>query len=226
MMLRMKAILRPVHVKGSDSPSIYFSPLTAFLALIGSFLFQWHFYQMVMPVDASGFAKLGIFVMANCVPFSLLAGLGPPILVSLEKRWGFASVQRIVLVICFILILASWANPRLEISPVLLFFQVAGVITVLMLFLWPLLKFIGTRHDPKREKQYEEFILHNSVAALLRRGEIAIEEARIANPLLIESRALSSRLQSLPMQARNSIEREMVIERMVQDYRRKYGDGT
>ena len=78
------------------------------------------------------------------------------------------------------------------------------------------MKLLGTPPDTSKEAR-EELAIHNAVAALLRRGGITMEEGVVANPWEESAPPLSIRLQNLPIQARWSIEREIEIERSIQE---------
>ena len=102
-----------------------------------------------------------------------------------------------------------------------IFFESAGGIAVVLLFLWRGIECIGT-HDSDR-KAHLEWILHNAVAALLRRNEITREEARIVNPIEINRPPLIDRLDRLGPMSRLAVEREMVVEELVQVNKREFG---
>ena len=156
---------------------------------------------------------------------SFVVGFIPFILVSIDKHWGHKAVHGSILVVCLILILTLWANSRIDISPIPAFFQTAGVAGTILLFLWPVLKFMGTAHDPwenEYEDAYEDLILYGAVDALLRRGEMTFEQSTVVIPWAFNVPDLSSRLQQLPIQVQLSIEREMSIERSIRKYGQKH----
>ena len=92
---------------------------------------------------------------------------------------------------------------------------------MLLLFLWPFIEYIGT-HDSDKEA-HDEWIMHLAVAILLRRGEITPEDGRIINPIGMDGPDLATRLESLGPFARQSVEREMIIEEVVQVNKRGFG---
>ena len=92
---------------------------------------------------------------------------------------------------------------------------------MVLLFLWRGIEVIGT-HDLDREV-HRDRIMGNAVTALLRRNEITREEAQIADPIEIKKRAMADRLDSLGLISRQVVEREMVVEELVQANRREFG---
>ena len=215
----LKKAWRPVHISDRYSSPLYYSPAFALFTLGSLILFKWHtsFPPRGLPVPE--WAEWGILVTLMGLPMSLLAGLVPYALVKLHECWGSTSVQRTVLALSLLFILAAWANPNIYISPFPVFLQTAGIVGIISLFLWPAIKFMGTPHDSLKEER-EALVLHNAVAALRRRGEITIEEADVANPWWSGAPELSTKLQMLPMKARWSIEREIKIERAIQKDKR------
>jgi hypothetical protein len=212
--------IKPVNLHGRYSHPLYFSPSFAILSLASLVLFRWWTsiprFESLLPA----WVEWSILVVFLAIPMSLMAGLAPYAMVKLHERWGYASVLCTVLSLCLVFILSLWANPNKEVSLLPVFFQVAGVVGTLSLFLWPAMKLLGTPPDTSKEAR-EELAIHNAVAALLRRGEITMEEAVVANPWEESAPPLSIRLQNLPRQARWSIEREIEIERSIQENMRK-----
>ena len=153
------------------------------------------------------------------IPLAIFAGGVPYVLVTLDELWGHTMMQCTLLSICFVFILALWANPNVEISLVRKFFQTAGVVATLSLFLWPAVKYMGTpKADPHA---YEEWLLFNAVNAVYRRGEISFEEAELVAPLGLSGRKPLVGPQSLSPKAWTSIVREIEIERLLQARKRK-----
>lgn len=212
----LKFICTPVNVHDRYSPPFYHSPVFAILTLGSLILFQRLTSFPSQGLPTFGWVLLGFVALGT----SLMAGFVPYVLVKLHERWGFASVQCTVLSLCLVLILALWINPNRNVTPLPVFFQVAGVVGTLLLFMWPVIKLLGTPPDMWKQER-EELLVHNAVAAVLHRGEVTTEEAAVANPLLLNPPALSVRLQNLPIQARWSIEREIEIERSIQENMRK-----
>ena len=155
------------------------------------------------------------------VGLSFGAGLLPPILVSVERYRGYPSVYGLVLMISLVPLAGLWLNPDVDISFVLAFLQNGGALSIALLFSWPFIKYIGTHDSDKRK--HEEFILHKAVGVLLWRGEITHEEARIVDTFGRDNRSIPDRLDALDPFKRMSIEREMIIEELVQSYRRRFG---
>ena len=212
-------VWRPVNVHDRYSPPLYHSPVFALLTLGSLTLFQrlTSFPAQGLPTFPTfGWVLLGLVGLM----LSLMAGFVPYVLVKLHERWGYASVQCTVLSLCLVFILALWANPNKDVTPYPVFFQVAGVVGTLSLFLWPVLKLLGTPPNT-REQEREQFLLFNAVGALLRRGEITNEEAAQADPLNLDGPELSVRLQGLPLQTQVSIKREIEVERLIQEQKRK-----
>lgn len=220
--MQIRKFINPIRAGGTYYHPIHFSPVFAALCLGLLILAYQHSPLLSIHHDVPiSFQWAILSYLALCS--SLGAGFIPPFLANLNTRWGYASVHVFVLVVCLVIILARWMNPNVEISPIPAFFEIAGIVGVLMLFSWPAMKFMGTRHDPEEERQHEELMLHNAVAALLRRDEIAMEEASIANPLEIDPTDIALRLQSLPIRTQWSIEREMAIQRLIRKDLVKYG---
>lgn len=209
----LKSAFRPINLHDRYSSPVYFSPAFSLLTLGGLIIFQWttSFLPHGLPIPEWGewsiFAFMGLGI-------SFIVGVIPYFLVLLYKCRGYRAVQGTVLALVLIFILALWGNPNRDISPAPAFFQTAGIVGTLSLFLWPVIKFMGTPPRSSKEGR-EKAILHNAVAALLRRGEITEEEAIVANPLRPDAPDLSIRLQYLPAQARWSVKREMEIERSI-----------
>ena len=212
----LKFICRPVNVHDRYSPPFYHSPVFALLTLGSLVLFQRLTSFSSQELPTFGWVLLGLVGLM----ISLMAGFIPYVLVKLHERWGYASVQCTVLSLCLVLILSLWANPNKDVTPLSTFFEVAGVVATLSLFLWPVMKLLGTPPDTSKEAR-EELVIHNAVGALLRRGEITMQEAVVANPWEDTAPALGIRLQNLPIQARWSIAREIEIERSIQQNMRK-----
>ena len=212
-------ILEPIRVGGTYYSPTHFSPIFAVICLASLALTHIYTPFISLRADIPAAAEWG-FLLFNFVVFSFGAGFLPPFLVSIEKHSGYPSVYCSLLVLSFIPLLGLWINPNVDISPISAFFQTAGAIGVVLLFVWPFIEHIGT-HDSGREA-HDEWIMHNAVASLLRRGEIVREEARIANPFELDKPDIQTRLRGLPPFTRQSIEREMIIESMVQANKRKF----
>ena len=218
----IRLTITPVNLHPRYYSPLYFSPAFSVLILLGLSLFRWWSSIPSLAPLVPPWAEWTILVVFLALPISFMAGLAPYAMVKLHERWGYASVQCAVLSLCLVFILALWANPNKELSPFSSFFQVAGVVGTMMLFLWPAMKLLGTPPDTSKEAR-EDLVLHNAVAAVLRRGEITMEEAVVVNPWEDGAPALAIRLQNLPIQARWSIEREIEIERSIQENMRKSG---
>ena len=142
---------KPVNLYGRYSHPLYFSPSFAILSLASLIFFRWWTSIPTFESLLPAWVEWSILVVFLAIPMSLMAGLAPYAMVKLHERWGYASVQCTVLSLCLVFILALWANPNKEVSPLPIFFQVAGVVGTLSLFLWPAMKRMGTRHDPEGE---------------------------------------------------------------------------
>ena len=216
----LKVAFRPINFHGRRSHPFYWSPAFALLTLVGLVIFHWitSFPQTPLPVAEP--LELAILIMVFGIPLAFVVGGVPYILVTLDNIWGYRGTQCALLSVCFVFILAFWANPNIETSLIRTFFQTAGVVATLSLFLWPVVKFMGS--SQMELQRHEELILFNAVNALVRRGEISYEEAELVAPLsYLGALDPSVRLQSLSNKALTSIVREYEIERLLQDKRRK-----
>ena len=215
----LRFVFQPINIHGGRTRPLYWSPAFAFLTLVTLIAFRW--VTSLPPTNLSNSQPLewAILVIFLGVPLALFAGGVPYVLVTLKELWGYAMMQCTLLSICFAFILALWANPNVAISPVWTFFQTAGMVATISLFLWPAVKYMGT---PKVDhKALEELILLNAVNAVYRRGEISFEEAELVAPLRLSRYNPSVGLQSLSLKSRTSILREIEIERLLQSRRLK-----
>ena len=215
-----KRVLKPIRVYGSLYTPVHWSPIFAVLFLAVLVVVQFFSLPFSMRTGLPGLAEWGVFALLG-VLYALLAGLLPPFLVSVKRKRGYTSAYGWLLVMSVIPLLGLQLSSGGEISLVPTFFVSAGGISVVLLFLWRGIEYIGT-HDSDRNAHLD-WILHNAVAALLRRNEIAEEEARIVSPIGINRPPLIERLESLGPISRLAVEREMVVEELVQINKRELG---
>ena len=218
--MQINRLFNPIKVSGTSYSPVHFSPIFALLCLGGFYL-----VNMLSPFITSRAYVPGIFewglLSAIFIGLSFGGGLLPPFLVSVEKYRGYPSVYGVLLLLSLIPITGLWLNPRIDISFVSAFLQSGGAIGIVLLFFWPLMRYIGT-HDSDR-KEHIEWIMHCAVASLLKRGEITHGEAAIVNPFVDNPPDLSTRLQNVDAFTRQSIVREMVIEELFQANKRRFG---
>ena len=218
--MQINKLLNPVRVGGTFYSPVHFSPVFSLLCLVSFYLANMLSPFIPARAQVPDVAEWGL-LSVTFVGLSFVAGLLPPFLVSVEKYRGYPSVYGVLLLLSLVPVAGLWLNPGVNISFVSAFMQSAGAIAVVLLFSWPLIRHLGT-HDSDREER-NEWIMHNAVAALLRRGEITQAEAAIVSPLGGSPPDLSTRLQSVGTFTRHSIEREMTIEELVQANKRRFG---
>ena len=218
--MKIGRILKPIRLDSPLYSPLHFSPIFAVLFL--SALVLVHLCSPIFSIRANlpQLAEWG-FLSLYAVMFSFGSGLLPPVLVCVKKKRGYPSVYGLVILLSLIPILGLWVNPFIDISPISAFFQIAGGLSVALLFLWDFIKHIGT-HDSVRDSR-NEWIMHNAVAALLRRGEITRGEARTINPMGMDKHDLATRLECLNPFTRKAIERKMIVEELVQANKREFG---
>ena len=216
----LKTVLRPVRLPSGYFHPLYISPSFGVLSLLALLAIQWDTafisIEASMPEAAEWMIVLGFGLL-----LTPLAGFLPILMVKVQKSWGFQSVQRITLLACISFILLLWINPNVEISVSPTILLTSSLVGLLFLVLWPCVEYMGTVPDP-RERDQEKWILFNAVSAALRRKEITSEEAAHVNPFTSGTFNLSSRLRDLPTEARLSIQREIRLERLLQDHDHKY----
>ena len=220
----LKSSCRPVNLHGRYSYPLFFSPVFAIFTLISLILFRWWTSIPYLETSIPTWAEWGILVGFLAIPISFMAGLAPYAMVKLHARWGYASVQCAVISLCLLFILALWVNPNKEVSPFSAFFQIAGIVGISLLFLWPVIKYLGTGFDIRDERlkeSSEKWVLWIALNECVAQGKITPEEAMFANPISIYDLDTSSKLKKLPTDARLSVEREMSIQRRVEEDRRR-----
>ena len=217
--IRGKRILKPIRVYGSQFSPVHFSPTFAVLFFAGLVIVELFSLPFSIRTGLPQLAEWGVFFLLAML-FSFIAGLLPPFLVSMKRKRGYPSAYGWLLIISLIPLLALHLSSGGKISLVPTFFETAGGIAVVLLFLWRGIDYIGT-HDSDREAHHE-WIMHNAVRALLRRSEITREEAGIVDPIEIDRPSLIPRLECLDPITRLAVEREMIVEEVVQANQREF----
>ena len=218
--MKFTKLLKPVRLPGSSSSPVHFSPSFSIL-LFGLMIIVNCFWPLF---SFQGYLPKIIELGAISYPlimFAIFAGFLLPILVRAEMNWGTNAVNRLFLLILIIPLLGLWFNPRHDFELLRAFFQSAGVLSLTLLIAWPLARYLGT-HDSVSEREHE-WILNLALGSLLRSGEIESDEARIANPVSFDKPSISTRLQSLPVLTKQKVERQMVLEKIIEDKKREFG---
>ncbi len=218
--MKIERIFKPIRVYGDQWSPVHLSPIFGVLIFVGLVLGQLFSLPFSIHTGLPQLAEWGVFSLLT-VLFFFLVGLIPPFLVSVKRRMGYQWAYGALLVISLIVITGHSLNPSVNISLISTFLQTAGGIGIALPFLWCPIRYIGT-HD-NDANAHREWVMHNAVAALLRRNEITREEARIVNPIEINRPPLIDRLGCLGPITRQVVEREMVVEELVQANKREFG---